>query len=483
MEIDFRRIRPVGGTRHRGFEVLCCQLAEHDDDVPQGSRFFRREGSGGDEGVECYCILPDGSEWGWQAKHFVDRFSGSQWRQIDRSVDRAVAARPRLTRYFVCLPRDLKKAQEPTWERHVAKWQEAASAKSMNVQFEFWGEHQIVDRLRRPALAGATRWWFGVDELSEKWFRDRFEEVRKDIGRRYTPEVHVELPVSDVFGGLARTGEFFRALRSRHGALRRAWRRLREACSGLSEEDHWSALCESTGRLLSGLERAAGHDPDLGGRPFAALGIAALAQQAEEVFGGAEKCWRKLDEIRREREPSSGSSSGDSAAVGEVRRAASAAWEMYSAASAMRSFLVSPRAEACDDPVVAVLGKAGVGKTHLLCDVAARRVEQGLPTVLLRGIGFVAGRSPWEQMLQHLHLDCKQPEDFLGALQACADACNCRGLIMIDALNEGDGRAVWREYLRGMIATLKRFPGVGLAVSCRSSYDGVVLPQVLVGVQ
>ena len=70
----------------------------------QTERSFERKGTP-DAGVECYCILKDGDEWGWQAKYF-DTLGTSQWSQLDKSVKTALDKHPKLVRYFVCIPLD-----------------------------------------------------------------------------------------------------------------------------------------------------------------------------------------------------------------------------------------------------------------------------------------------------------------------------------------------------------------------------------------
>ena len=99
--IDWNAIRPLNGSRANGFEELCSQLARAE--CPAGSR-FERKGTP-DAGVECYAVLNDGSEWGWQAKYF-DKLGDSQWTQIQDSVATALERHPRLVRYFICVPLD-----------------------------------------------------------------------------------------------------------------------------------------------------------------------------------------------------------------------------------------------------------------------------------------------------------------------------------------------------------------------------------------
>jgi hypothetical protein len=63
--VDLKDIRPLNGTQHESFEELCCQLASFEG-VPASSVFRRKRGAGGDAGVECYWLLPNGDEVAWQ---------------------------------------------------------------------------------------------------------------------------------------------------------------------------------------------------------------------------------------------------------------------------------------------------------------------------------------------------------------------------------------------------------------------------------
>ncbi len=101
-----------------------------------------------------------------------------------------------------------------------------------------------------------------------------------------------------------------------------------------------------------------------------------------------------------------------------------------------------------------------------------------MPTVLLLGEHFRDEES-WTQIIRQLGLSCTR-EEFLGALEASAQACGSRAIIFIDALNEGEGRRLWRKYLAGMLTTISRYPWIGIAVSVRTSYESLVVPEGLI---
>lgn len=89
MGLSWSDLRALNGSRRKGFEEVCAQLAQLE--TPAGAEFVRKGSP--DAGVECFCKLEDGGEWGWQAKFFRESLGDGQWRQIDRSVKRALLIR------------------------------------------------------------------------------------------------------------------------------------------------------------------------------------------------------------------------------------------------------------------------------------------------------------------------------------------------------------------------------------------------------
>src|SRR5574337_252409 len=189
--LDWNSIRPLNGDRSKGFEELCAQLAHAE--CPLGSRFVRTGTP--DAGVECYAILSDSSEWGWQAKHF-DILGDSQWSQLDESIRTATEKHPRLVRYFVCVPLDRpdaridgRKSAKERWDEHVEKWTRWALNKGMAIEFVYWGSHELLERLALSQHVGRLRFWFDVRGFDGAWFSARLDEALQTAGPRYTPEI------------------------------------------------------------------------------------------------------------------------------------------------------------------------------------------------------------------------------------------------------------------------------------------------------
>ena len=123
-------------------------------------------------------------------------------------------------------------------------------------------------------------------------------------------------------------------------------------------------------------------------------------------------------------------------------------------------------------------GDAGVGKSHLLADMATKSLERGQFSILLLGQHFQKG-DPWTQILNHLQIKCNRDE-FLGALDSKAQAVGSRIILFIDAINEGEGKRLWKDHIPGMLSVIKRFPNLGIVFSVRSSYEKTVVPQKLI---
>jgi hypothetical protein len=215
--MDFTEIREHRGTQMGGFEELCCQLAALEDPA-KGSRFVRK-GPGADQGLECYRAYADEREVGWQAKYFMNGFESPQVADLTESLQRAMAAHPQLKTFIVCLPIDLrdnrsgrKLSEVQLYEKWRDKSIKGAVAQGRSLEIELWSASSIQERLGRdsPAYSGRARYWFDFVSFSSAWFREKFEVQRRNLGERYSPESHVDLPIRQALGALARDPELLK---------------------------------------------------------------------------------------------------------------------------------------------------------------------------------------------------------------------------------------------------------------------------------
>ena len=478
--ISWNAIRPLKGSRAHGFEGLCAQLA--DAERPESST-FERKGTP-DAGIECYAILEDGSEWGWQAKYF-DVLGDSQWQQLDASVNTALEKHPQLVRYFICIALDRPDARIPgrrsakeRWDDHVKKWTAWASARNMTVEFVYWGSHELFERLAHPQHVGRVRFWFDVPRFDKAWFKARLEEAIETAGPRYTPEIHVDLPIAAELEAFGRTELFFNRIKA-HA------RRIRKSLQIFGYSDLKSfepALIASVSEISSQVQAILSELGAITFQPVGMLPFERIADQLGVAETAADELGNLLFQREREHEANPPATEGG---VATSRQTTNLFRECRYRLSSLSSELqeaheVVVRAkEVAGSSLMLLKGEAGTGKTHLLCDVAQQRIAANLPTVLLMGQRFISTDEPWTQALQQLDLPGLSAEEFVGALEAAAQAACCRALVLIDAINEGAGRLIWPMHLPAFLLHLERSPWIGVLLSVRSSYTEVVIPDAV----
>ena len=481
--LDWNAIRPLNGGREKGFEELCSQLARAE--APPGARFVRKGTP--DAGVECYAVLADGKEWGWQSKYF-DTLGDSQWQQLDESVKAAIEKHPQLVRYYVCVPLDLADARivgkktgkkwdtaKDHWNKHVTKWCGLAQAKSRTLEFVWWGSSEMLERLARSENVGRVRFWFDKRGFDGAWFTARLDEALKAAGPRYTPEVHVELPIAQNLEAFGRTQTFFDRIKALAIPIREGLVRARYSERSVADADA-DAMTESVSAAVQEVLGALGAISHVAAGP---LPFTTVVEKIEATSAPTQSLAAHLEKLAKEHD--------DQHPSNETERSHSPyrpnpfREHGYSLRRLERELREAAEAllradEVAGSTTFVLRGDAGTGKTHLLCDVAKRRLEGHQPTVLLMGQRFVSNDAPWLQVMQHLDLAGLSAEEFTGALEAAAQASGERALIVIDAINEGTGRTIWPSHLAAFLAQVARSPWLGVVLSVRTSYEDAIVP-------
>ena len=108
--MDWTKFNSYGESKNHAFEVMCNMIfnkmvkLEYKEKI---NHFAYVNGSGGDGGVEAYCELKDGTVIAIQSKWFLNRLESSQFTQLQNSLDTAIKVRPNISKYIICIPRDL----------------------------------------------------------------------------------------------------------------------------------------------------------------------------------------------------------------------------------------------------------------------------------------------------------------------------------------------------------------------------------------
>lgn len=477
LSLEWGRLRSWNGTQNRAFELFCNQLAAHET-MPVGSTYVAKAAP--DAGVESYWIFPNGSEWGFQAKFFTSSMDPSRWGQIDESVKTALAKHPKLTRYTICLPidradprKDKEKWFKDQWDERVEKWNEWAAETGRKIEFTYWGETEITDRLALEKHAGRYFFWFNKELFTAKWFQDQLNRTIANAGPRYTPEINVALPISKVFDGLYRHSRFFEDIAVLRREIKK-FARFSPTESDAFASSEIASLNREAGTLLDLLD--AGLDTEIN-QPIKFAAIRSSSEATRKAAVTYESRLNAFEDAKREEAKEKGtpqptelyqqpSMFADS--KGAVRRLSGALYEL--------EYLSEDySARASNSNAILLTGNGGCGKTHLCCDIAMQRLREGAPSILLLGQHFNSG-APWKQILDLIGLSCK-PDDFLSALEIAGELSGHFAMFSIDALNEGDGRTLWRNHLSGLLADVRRFPGIRVCLSVRSTYEDLCIPK------
>lgn len=478
MRLNWNGIRALDGEQSHGFEELCTQLARQES--PDGARFTPKGRP--DAGVECFCVLPNGKEWGWQAKFFTTALTAAQWRQLDHSVKTALDKHPELVRYFVCVPHDPSDARSDgrrselqQWSARLEKWQGWAQEREMDLEFIWWGSSGLIERLSAEKNAGRLRFWFDDrSTFSHDWFDHRLEEALAAADERYTPDVHVDLDVAQSLEMFGRTAGAINRILSLSREIDRGLRLLRSSPHESHHVDGEFGLAELQGagaRIVKAID-------DLDFAPDGAPDVAGVVSMLDHATMLAEESTDRLADLERTHEENS--KSPDASVGPQPSGYRFQEWRtrlrlVVGRLQTARSTLLDA-APLLSKSVLILQGEAGSGKTHLLCAAAEQRRDAGMPTVLLMGQQFGDPGSPWPQLFDHLSLEGMQSDQFVGALEAAAQTAGCRALVMIDALNEGLGIEIWPHHVARFLTRLTSSPWISVLLSIRSTYLEELIP-------
>lgn len=450
VNLDFNNIRPIKGSKSEGFEEFVCQLARKET-IPYAKKFVRNGKPDG--GIECYWILEDGSEVVWQAKYFCNAFDDSQYQQIDGSVKRALNSHPNLRRYIITVPTDPSDAHitgrmsmKERIDGYVDRWLEI----NPHMSFEFWWASDLIERIQNPSNQGMLRFWFGECEFTDEDLIQFNEASIKDLGKRYTPKLNVEVDAVQYFEVLSR-GKSFNLF------LEEELRITESICAKIEGNE----LCHDA---LGAIENVREIIKDIEGINITGVDkipldefLLALESLAETVQNISNRLYEK-----------------DTITEAEKKNFHHI-YELGVEVMHVYNDLHQDMMKLVNDPILILEGDAGVGKSHLLADVVKRREKDEQFSLFFLGQKFISDEEPFTQMMKMLFFTGSSKE-FLEILEAKAETKGHRIIIFIDAINEGHGLTIWQNNIRSFIDKIRQYPWIGLVLSIRTSYSPLILP-------
>ena len=465
MNHDFRSLRQWRGSQDQAFEELCYQLR---DPTPEGAALVKTGSPDG--GLEWYVTLRNGVQWGWQAKFTFD--IDTLLKLMERSLKTVVSKRPKCRRLTFCIPFDLpdapgngeRKSARQKFEDRKNGWRDRISGAN-RVRIELWSEGELLERLvRHPDRRGITWFFWGKEVFSPDWCTQRVKIAVEAAGERYSPELHVDLPVAFALEGLALSEAYWRRFRALRGAVVKAANQIdvsRYTGIGVTKQlrDLVRSLAEWRSRVPSCVELP---------RRLDQVSLLDLTRTCHDAVNAA----YPYDPPHQKQ----GKTTKHQARVNERRR--SLQYDLHRLERALRDFedlLQSSATKAAYRGALLLTGEAGQGKTHLFCDVSQRAVDAGRPAIVLFA-GRLSGRHLWFEVAEQLGLGQVGSEELIGGMQAAAKASNAPFLLLFDALNEADEPTAWQTELPSLLAEIAQKPWISLGVSVRSTFRPVVLP-------
>ena len=191
--IDWSQLETYQGSKYHSFEELCYQIAK--GLYGERGRFTSVDDRGGGDGVEFYMTLPNGEQWGWQAKFYYDptpRLNVSNRKQsIKGSLEKACQTHTHLKKWILCTPSNFTTQEQEWFENTLYQ----SIPKNMSVELEHWGESEFNDWLSEPRFSGKRNYFFGKFELNIEWFKTQFDKQMASVGEKFSSSLHTETRV------------------------------------------------------------------------------------------------------------------------------------------------------------------------------------------------------------------------------------------------------------------------------------------------
>jgi len=327
-----------------------------------------------------------------------------------------------------------------------------------------------VNNLLRQAYLPSVRFTFlGENGLTPTFFAGHISDGIKALDRRFNSELNIRMPVAKLLRDMAKDNYFRNRLtrrvntwlilddyrpydRSHHIMIKASARQqsAQDVIKALFENAEWSGAVifnpENITQVLEDLNQSLVMDQDVLYQEQASALV--LMRQDESKQGKGYPLAKEIERIRT---------------------------MIYHNQDLLKS-LKEVHFALVNDPVLLIEGPAGCGKSHLLGDAATQRLRNGQLSLLLLGQQFKAGATPWQTILSRLGLSITKTQ-LLKSLDNIGRQTGSRVLILIDALNEGDGIDVWPDELIAFINEIKRYPCVGLVMTIRDTYMDIIIPE------
>lgn len=289
--------------------------------------------------------------------------------------------------------------------------------------------------------------YFCERDYVKRLLDDRIQE----LGPRFTPELNVQTEASDLFNGLLETESFCETVTESLLGLQAPICSMRNNLDCFRDFTCTIQIEEILGRIESASALAKqSHGPELYKQ------LNSLTTMSDELLYAMSDLQDHVD--RNKLQPLCNS------------------FDKFRNAKLQIELILNHGGRALAGPLLIVRGVAGVGKSHLFAESCLKAFSENRLVFLALGQYFVKEISPINQLVEQL-APGTEPHSFFASISKSTG--EKKVLIAIDALNEGDGQFIWKNWLTRLMNEIKTYPNIRLAVSVRSPLEDSVLPEGL----
>ena len=218
--------------------------------------------------------------------------------------------------------------------------------------------------------------FLGYHGLGHKTLKNNVEDSVANLGPRYCKKVNVKTGAAKYFDCVAKTPAYFERLYKNIDSwlTEKSYRTRKDSIRIGQLESHLKAIRDDFIVALADLDQHVDSIIDFSGLMKR---VESLQNEIEEVrlrFYSDYSSTKKDDNVRKELE-------ADEARLSEISQ------DLYSFTENFEDLKIN----LANNPYLIIKGEAGCGKSHLLGDVASKRIDDGLPTLLFLGTDFSEG--------------------------------------------------------------------------------------------
>ena len=407
--VNFNNILPIDGDQRAGFEEFISQLARKEKN-PKFIEFTRLGNPDG--GLECYWQLNDDSIVGWQAKYFMTAFGTSQWNQIEKSIKDAITNYKKfnLKKIIVAVPTDAPFKMNKTMKDKIKKWKEFENARD-DLEIEFWGKSELIQRIRDPEMEGFKSFWFDELELPSSWFEEQAENTILSFKNKYNPDLSIKTDNEKYFNALSRNKSFqqyfFNKINQYLYSLRDYYWSCNDKINRLNFEElnnlNFESNIEEIKQILLNFEE----------RYFQMdkLDIVKIKYHIEKISNLSLNLEEKIDSLHNTAEKDD-EKLLENLYFSNIR--------FKNSLNQFKSFLESEEVNVINNPFIIFNGEAGIGKSFLFVQTLDEKIKNNENCILLFGHQFSNNQNPRITLMDELDLMNFTFDDLLDALECKA---------------------------------------------------------------